>query len=391
MSDSGLNFNLGETKKTFEQSQNDVVFQKGKVIKSKVMSSSLFMNTIKQYGADGAKTVILQELLNMTEAEIVTELNILATVAEENNEIKRSLRAAKFMAVQWYEDEKRSAQVRNKCEFIIESIPTFKLVKDKIEKKDLAPRIIPASQNQYIPPESKDNSDDSFNILENPLIKTRPTPPPNPEDPPISKANQINKFLRGERILVITDIQGDYNRLKDALLRYRLVVSQNGKLVWNSETKAKLVLLGDLFNKSPYSNWGGTVAMQSFLVVELIRRLITESNNNVFLSMANYDLQVCSGQIFNDLTYGFNNQNYGIKAQAQALPSIISYIEGTSYDEIGNIYSLWQKDENTEDGLFFKLKPEFQVSGGPNIRVKGNELQLPDINSLRYFLQALLY
>lgn len=388
MSESGFKFNPNESR-TFEQKQEDVVFQKGKVIKSKIMSSSLFMNTIEQYGVDAAKTIILQDLLNMSNEDIVTELNILATVAEENLDIKRSLRAAKFMAVQWAEDEKRTTNIREKCQFIIESIPTFKIIKESAPKKELAPKtILPASQRQETTNYSSDD-ENSFNILENPLGKSKPSPPPNPSEPNISKATNINKFLRGERILVITDVQGDYNRLKDTLLRHRLVVNQGGKIVWNQESKTKLVLLGDLFNKSPYSDWGGKVAMQTFLVIELIRRLITESNNNVFLSMSNYDVQLCSGQIFDDLNYGFNSNNLGVKVQAQALPSLISYIEGTTYDEPDNLYSIWEKDENSEDGVFFKLKSQFQINGSPEIRIKGNEINLPDINSLRYFLQAL--
>jgi hypothetical protein len=389
VSDSGFKFNPGEAKKTFEQNQDDVVFQKGKVIKSKIMSSSLFMNTIEQYGVDAAKTIILQDLLNMTDNEIVNELNILATVAEENLNIKRSLRAAKFMAVQWCEDEKRHPNVRNKCQFIIDSIPTFKTSKESVDKKDLPPKVIIQSQRQENTNSKNIDSDNSFNILENPLLKTKPSPPENPIEPNISKATNINKFLRGERILVITDVQGDYNRLKDTLLRHRLVVNQNGKIVWNSESKTKLVLIGDLFNKSPYSDWGGKVAMQTFLVTELVRRLVNESNNNVFLSMSNYDIQICSGQIFYDLNYGFNSSNLGVKVQAQALPSLISYIEGTTYDEPDSLYSIWKKDENSDDGIFFKLKPEFQIDGSPDIRIKGNEINLPDINSLRYFLQAL--
>ena len=389
MSDSGFNFKPGEPKKTFSQSEDDVVFQKGKIIKSKVMSSSLFMNTIKQFGVDAAKTIILQELLKMTDHEISTELSILATVAEENLDIKRSLRAAKFMAVQWMEDEKRSEEIRNKCSFIIGAIPTFKNPKEKSESKELPPKKIISSQGQSSHPVSSSSGDSGFNILENPTLKTKPSPPSNPEEPPLAKAATINKFLRGERILVITDIQGDYSRLKENLLRHRLVINQNGKLVWNNETKAKLVILGDLFNKSPYSQWGGSVAMQSFQVIELIRRLATESGNNVFLSMGNYDVQLASGQIFNDLSYGFNSENFGIKVQAQTLPFIISFIENTTYDEPHNVYSLWEKDPNSEDGIFFKLKSEFQVNGSPDIRIKGNELQLPDINSVRYFLQAL--
>lgn len=388
MSDSAFKFNLGEAKKTFDQNQEDVVFQKGKVIKSKILSSSLFMNTIEQYGVDAAKTIILQDLLNMTEIEIITELKILATVAEEDANIKRSLRAAKFMAVQWVEDEKRNPEVRKRCQFIIDSIPTFNKVKDASPKKELAPKnILPPSQRSIV--NENDNEDNSFNILENPLLKTKPSPPDNPHESFVTKGNTINKFLRGERILVITDVQGDYNRLKDTLLRHRLVINQNGKIIWNPETKSKLIIIGDLFNKSPYTDWGGKVAMQTFLVIELIRRLSFESNNNIFLSMSSYDVQLCSGQIFNDLSYGFNNNNFGIKVQAQALPALISYIEGTTYDDKDNLYSLWVRDEKDDDGVFFKLKPEFQIDGSPDIRIKGNEINLPDINSLRYFIHAM--
>ncbi|MBC7474239.1 MAG: metallophosphoesterase [Candidatus Sericytochromatia bacterium] len=393
MSDSGFGFNLnaGENlsfdkdNKTYEQTQQDVVFQNGKAVTSKVMSSPMFSNTIKQYGVDAAKTIILQELLNMSEPEIIQELNILATIAEDDQNIKRSLRAAKFMAVQWIDDEKRNQDVRNKCQFIVESIPTFKISAKKTEEA-IKPKIIQSEKPNIKTPDYGSNdliaSRDDF-------MKTKPLPPENPVIAPVSKSSNINKLVKGERILIITDIQGDYNRLKDTLVKYKLASVEQNRLRWNKETKTKLVLVGDLFNKSPYSSWGGNIAHQTFLVIEAIRRLISESNNNIFLCLGNYDLQICSGQVFRDSYYGFNSFTYGIKAQAQLLPALMSYIEGTGFDDEQNVYSIWQKELDQENNMFFRLKDGFTISGSPAIKIKANELGLPDINSVRYYLQAL--
>ena len=252
MSDSTFGFNVPEnknlsfekeSKKFFEQTQEDVVFQRGKAVKSRVMSSPMFINTIKQYGVDAAKTIILQELLKMSDEEVVEELRILGNIAEENIEIKRSLRAAKFMAAQWVDDEKRGQQVRDKCMFIIESIPTFKnapKAKEEPKKREVASSeetVVERKPEKMVIPE----------------VKNKPIPPENPAEPPISKYTEINKIALGEKLLVITDVQGDYNRLREYLLKYK-VISPDNK--WNPACKTKLILVGDLFNKSPYSSWG---------------------------------------------------------------------------------------------------------------------------------------
>ncbi len=391
MTDSTVEFNLNpeekkklsyekESKQIYAQKEQDLVFQKGKAIKSKVMSSSIFNTTINQFGVDAAKTVILQELLKMSEDEIIQELNILFTVAESNQDIKRSLRAAKFMAVQWLEDEKRGKDARDKCKFIVETLPTFKTSGKIIEKSKPE---ISEPKNEISNPEVKA---EQIEIVEFPEMKNRPLPPENPPEAPTSKYSAINKLARGESILIITDVQGDYNRLRDTLLKYNIVYQETrNKLKWNPKSKTKLVLTGDLFNKSPYSSWGGEISYQSFQVIELIRRLIGESGNNIFLCLGNYDLQICSNQIFHDESWGFTGKEAGIKVQAQAIPALISFIEFTAFDTSGNLYSPWQK-EVTNKGIFFLIKPEFRANNGPDIRVKANEMHLPDITSLRSFL-----
>ncbi len=393
MSDSPIQFNLNpeenksltfekESKQFFNQSKEDVVFQKGKAVKSKVMSSAIFNNTIKQYGADGAKTIILQELINMSEDEIIDELKILAVTAEENNDIKRSLRAAKFLAIQWMEDPKRSQEIRTKCEFIIQSIPTFKISGNQIskpEKEEVKEKTEPARVVQEVV-----NND--FELAD---VKNKPKPPDNPVEPPLSNSAAINKIVRGDKLLIITDVQGDYNRLREALLKYAVVHYKDGILKWNAASKTKLVLVGDLFNKSPYSTWGGQVAYQSFLVVELVRRLIGEAGNNIFLSLGNYDLILCSGQLFKDQLYGFSSDANGIRAQGQAIPVIMSYLEGTAFDTPDNVYSIWEREFSPQRELFFKLKADFTIGGRPDIRVRANEMNLPDISSIRGFLQSL--
>lgn len=399
MSDSSLDFNLNpqdkrslsiesEPKKVFDQQEQDVVFQKGKAIKSKVMSNPMFISTIKQYGVDAAKTIILQELLNMNQEEIFQEIKILASFAEEDIEIKRSLRASKFMAIQWLEDEKRSEMIRDKCQYIIDTIPTFKMGEKIIQKPVTAgPAEVHKENNPKELKEEKIKTDYSFDL---PDIQNKPKPPNNPIEPPISSSAVIKKLARGDKILIITDVQGDFDRLKNTLLKYNLIsqTAQNS-IRWNKNSKTKLVIVGDLFNKSPYSSWGGQVSFQAFQVVELVRHLIGEAGDNIFLCLGNYDLKLVSGQLFKDNSFGFAGTFSAIKAQAQVLPALINYIEGTAFDTENNVYSLWEKVFTAEKELFFKLKPDFQIGGRPDIRIRSNEMNLPDITSIRNFLQAL--
>lgn len=371
-----------ESKRVFEQTQGDLVFQKGKTVKSKVMSSPMFINTIQQYGADAAKTIILQELLKMEEDEIDQEISILSVTAEDDNEIKRALRAAKFLAIQWLEDPKRGEEVQNKCDIIIQKIPTFKISPQNTKVKQENITIQNSSITEQ-PLENLTNVETPPKEIIVPEIQGKPTPPENPPETIVSKLGEVNKLSAGEKILVITDVQGDFNRLKHYLLKYKVV---NLDLSWNKSIKHKLILVGDLYNKSPYSSWGGKVSHQAFQVFELIRKLSNESGGNVFVCLSSFDAKLCSGQIFNDEAFGFSSPSFGIKAQAQILPGLLSFIESTAFDTENNVYSCWKK-ENINGELFFKLKSEFQIGSKPDITVKANEMYLPDISSLRNFLQ----
>lgn len=371
---SSLSFEA-ESKKVFEQTQGDLVFQKGKTVKSKVMSSPMFINTIQQYGADAAKTIILQELLQMNEDEIEQEISILSVTAEDDNEIKRALRAAKFLAIQWLEDPKRGEEVQNKCDFIIQKIPTFKIAPNKSTTEPIKPKVTSSIETKI---EEKPKE------LEVPAIQGKPTPPNNPPEVIVTKVNEINKLVSGEKLLLITDVQGDFNRLREYLLKYKVV---NPDLTWNKNIKHKLVLVGDLYNKSPYSSWGGKISYQSFQVFELLRKLSNESGGNVFVCLSSFDAKLCSGQIFNDTSFGFCSSTFGIKAQAQILPGLLSFIESTAFDTEENIYSCWKR-ENINGELYFKLKSDFQIGEKPDITIKANDMYLPDITSLRNFLQT---
>jgi hypothetical protein len=403
VSDSGFEFNLNPQdnreissesgpNKFFEQKEQDLVFQGGRAVKSKVMSNPMFIQTIQHYGVDAAKTIILQELLNMSEEEIIEEIRILASISEGDLDIKRSLRASKFMAIQWLEDEKRSEKVREKCQFIIDTIPTFKISGKVIEKP--VREVAPSRQAEASPEEAGGSMDLSYDF-ELPDIPNRPSPPANPPEPPVSSAAEIKKLARGEKILVITDIQGDYEKLKTILLKFGLITQTTmNNLRWNKNARTKLVIAGDLFNKSPYSTWGGHVAHNAFKVVELMRRLIGEAENdvpsgNIFLCLGNYDLKLASGQLFRDTAYGFSGTYSAVRSQAQALPSLIDYIENTAFDTAENVYSLWEREFTPERELFFKLKPDFQIGGKPEIRIRANEMFLPDITSIRSFLLGL--
>lgn len=388
MSEFSFNLSQDGQKKSFEQSKQDLVFQKGKALKkSKVMSSPMFINTIAQYGADGAKTIILQELVNMSEAEIEEEVAILSKIAEDNNDIKRSLRAAKFLAIQWIEDERRQQSVKNKCEFIVEVIPTFK---NSPERKKFLPQI--PKQEDLL--SLKDDIVEEDTTSENtkkpelifPEIKNRPEPLENPPVAVVTKSTTLNKLLPKEKILVITDVQGDYVRLRDALLKYKVIKLENNIFRYNQESKTKVLIVGDLFNKSPYSSWGGQAVYQSFQVFELVRRLVTESNNNIFISLSTYDVKVCSGQIFKDSLYGFCSKVLGVKVQAQAIPVMVSFLENTAFDKEDSLYSIWKKDTSSGE-LFFTLKDEFKIGNRPELKIRATEMYLPDISSIRGLFQ----
>lgn len=391
MSEFSFNLSQDGQKKSFEQSKQDLVFQKGKAVnKSKVMSSPMFINTIAQYGADGAKTIILQELVNMNEAEIEEEVQLLSKIAEENNDIKRSLRAAKFLAVQWLEDERRNATIKKKCEFIIDVIPTFK---NSPERKSLPQ--IPKQEELLSLKSNLVEATDNSDVLANkvikpdfvmPEIKNRPEPLENPPINVSTKNTTLTKLNVGEKILVITDVQGDYIRLRDALLKYKVIKLENNVFRYNKESKTKVAIIGDLFNKSPYSSWGGQAVYQSFQVVELVRRLVFESNNNVFLCMGSYDVKICSGQIFKDSLYGFCSNILGVRVQAQAIPAMLSFLESTAFDKEDNLYSIWQKDTSSGE-LFFTLKDNFKIGDSPALKIRASEMYLPDISSIRGLLQ----
>src|SRR5690606_27851135 len=106
------------------------------------------------------------------------------------------------------------------------------------------------------------------------------------------------------------------------------------------------------------------------------------------LSLGSYDLKICTEQVFKDTSYGFSGSYGGLSAQAQAIPAMVSYLEGTAFDSTDSIYSLWEKAV-VDEKLFFRLKPEFQIEGQPDIIIASSDTQLPDISSLKAFLMSL--
>jgi hypothetical protein len=367
--------------KSFEL-KKDLVFQKGKAVESKIISSPIFNNALKQYGAEGAKTIILQELIKMSEDEILKELKLLSSKAEENVEIKRSLRATKFFAIQWIEDQRRDKEIKEKCQFIVDNIPTFKISEKTFD--DNKSRGLKLQKNDQVIKE-EEKQDINIKIDIDKISKNRPMPIPNPKEEIdyIFSDTQI-KIDKNEKILVITDIQGNYDFLKDLLLKNSICLEDNKKLVWNKNQKSKLVIVGDIFNKSPFSAWSGEIHKQTFQIIETLHRLVIESNNSVFITLGNFDLSVFSYQIFYDLKYGLLSKSNGIKLEAQIIPAIISFLENTAFDTENNIYSIWEKDKSNTQNYIFKLK-----NSKLPIRIKANEILLPDITSIRNFFLRL--
>lgn len=372
-----------ENKAKFFELKKDLVFQKGKAVESKIISSPAFNNALKQYGAEGAKTIILQELIKMSDEDILKELKLLYSKAEENNEIKRSLRATKFFAIQWLEDPKRDPEIKEKCEFIITNIPTFKISEKSFNdnrKEALKSRTI--INNTEVKEEKKENN---FEIEIEKISKNRPNPIDNPIEVDYIFSDSQIKIDKNEKILVVTDIQGNYDFLKDSLLKNSICLEDNNKkLIWNRNQKSKLIIIGDIFNKSPFSAWGGEIYRKTFQILETLHRLINESNNSVFITLGNFDLSIFTYQIFYDLKYGILSKSNGFKLEAQLIPAIISFLENTSFDTEDNIYSIWQRDTEDNKNYIFKLK-----NSELPIRIKANELYLPDITSIRNFLLKL--
>lgn len=344
--------------------------KKGKFegFKGKILNSEIFESTYERFGIEGIKSLILQELIKIDDPdEIERELVFLAEAATYNIEIKRVLRATKILAAQWAEDPRRGEEVQLKCELIFETIPTFGTTQlsSKLEE-------VPEYNYSYEDKEIDSNM-----------------PYPIPRDNYEVRAENRQQILPGENLFILTDIQGNYEKMEKFLIECGIVEKKGKKIHWSAPPGVKLCIIGDLLNKSPFSKWGEEISFDSFKVVEAVRRLIYESLGNVFVCFGNYDLEVATLAAFFHPISGFLGVKLGVNAQGQALPIMISYLTCTAFSVPDNPYAAWQETISSNGKECFKLKDSFTINGVPNIIVPKDVNGNPDVTLLINFLKHL--
>lgn len=334
--------------------------------KSKILSSSNFVNTYEQFGLDGIKTLILQELIKLHNDNVIYELGILSTAATKSKEIKRALRAAKLLAMQWAEDTRRDSIIKERSQLIFETIPTF--ATDKLTGSDRNSETI---------------EEKSISIAEqmSPLYKY-------PGYPLYADTENRERLLKGEILLFLTDIHGNYEFLTETLEAYGLIGKDGAILKWTAPPNIKVAVLGNLLSNSPYSIWGEKVHQDSFKVIASLRYLSQESNGKIFFCFGDYDIDIASKAIFLNPKCNFTG-NIGVYTQVQAIPIMISFLKETAYVDENNPYCAWQGNLSSDWQPCFVLKDSFKIQGKPDIIIPSLPNGLPDIGTLIDFLNTL--
>lgn len=320
---------------------------------SGILNSPKARMAYESYGLEGLKSVMLEQLLQLDWGPLQDELTYLADAANEHTEIKRGLRATKLMAAQRLEDPRLNDEDWQKCDFIFRSINPF----GKIE---IQPLEGVGGQMQAM--------EIAFPTLAEPV-----------------GAEEEHELAPGSAVLLMTDIQGHYDKLQSFLSNLQLAVERDGQLHWAGPQEFYLVILGDLFNKSPFSSWGDSVGQDSYRVVKTLQRMAKVAGKRILLSLGAYDLDLALGAAFYHPTSGFLGAELGVNAQAQAIPAILSFLRGTSVP--GQPDFAW--DLHGEQGESYVLKESYQQQGFPLLTVPAAESG-PDISALTDFYEALL-
>ena len=331
------------------------------VKKSAILSSNIFASTYDQFGIDGIKSYILQELAKLENDRILKEIEFLAMAAKDCREIKRALRATKLLAMQWMEDKRREPVSKERSKIIFDAIPTFGMA------IMTGPPVV---EIQAAPPE--------------------PVPVPHEYPGPPFKLDAENKVVldKGDILLYITDIQGNYQLLEDNLLTYRFADKSDSGIRWIASSNKRVVIIGNLFNSSPYSIWHEPVYMDSFKLIATLRSLSIQSGGNVVFSFGDYDMEVASKSIFLNPSFNFTSK-MGVYTQAQALPILISFLKETAFADENNDYCAWQAILSGNLEQCFILKDSFKINGNPEIIIPANVHGLPDVKPLIEFLEKL--
>lgn len=323
-------------------------------VRSGILNSPVAQNAYASFGIDGLKSILLQELVKLDWEPLQDELVYLAEGANQHTELKRALRATKLLALQWLDDPRRNEADKLKCQYICDSISTF----GKIEIK---------------PPDTVASRMEATEFL---------FPSMGPLEPIGAEVEHI--LSPGAGVLLITDLQGHYDKLKNMLFSIQLATEKDDQLMWTAPRDIYLVIVGDLFNKSPYSSWGDSVGWESYKLFKTLQRFMKVAPDRILMSYGAYDLDLAIGAAFDHPVSGQLGDPLGVNAQAQAIPALMSFIHGTSDPTAADC--AW---EHLPEAGCWLLKEDFQIQGFPILSLPDHPDGGPDITPLMSFYEAL--
>jgi hypothetical protein len=326
------------------------------IVGSRILVMPAAQTAYASFGLEGLKSVLLQELVKLEWDQLQDELSYLAEGANVHKEIKRALRATKMLASQWLEDSRQPALTKEKCQFIFDSISTFGTL--VVQAPETAATAVSTGFQVAFP-------------------NTGPLEP--------VKAEEEHTLKSGSAILLITDLQGHYSKLEMLLENIQLARKNGDLLQWNAPADVYLMLVGDLFNKSPFSTWGDQVGPDAWLLIRTLQRFMKVAPEQILVSLGSYDLDLASKAAFYHPVSGWMGTELALNAQAQAIPALISYIKGTAVPNQSDFAWVLDAENNC-----YELAPGFQRSGVPYLTVPVDEMGAPDIRPLIEFYEKIL-
>ena len=322
-------------------------------VSSRILNAPAAQAAYASFGLEGLKSILLQELVRLEWEQLQDEMAYLAEGANQHKEIKRALRATKLLAAQWMDDPRQADEIKQKCEFIFSVISTFGTI--TIEAPDTAASQMGGVEIQF--------------------------PTVGPLDP--VGAEVEHQIAPGSALLFITDIQGHYQRLEQMLLNTQMAQIKGDRLQWTAPENLYLVVVGDLFNKSPYSTWGDGVGWDSYTIFKTLERLNKIVPNQILMAYGSHDLDLAIGAAFDHPLSGFLGETLGVNAQAQSIATVISFIKGTADPNLSDC--AWEYDPMTDACT---LKAAYQSEGLPYLSVPAND-RAPNIEPLVQFYEKL--
>ncbi|MGV3524954.1 MAG: hypothetical protein ACO1RX_12060 [Candidatus Sericytochromatia bacterium] len=323
------------------------------VVGSRILNAPAVQSAYATFGLEGLKSILLQEMVRLDWEILQDELAALAEAANAHKELKRTLRATKLLASQWMEDHRQPEAVKDKCRYIFDSISTFGVI-------------------EIQPPDNAANQMNQFAVQFPNLGPLEPV-----------GAEVEHTLNPGSGLLLMTDLQGHFDKLKTMLLNTQMAQEREGILHWTAPPDLYLVLVGDLFNKSPYSTWGDGVGQEVYPLIKTLQRFLKIAPERVLISYGAYDLDLAMGAAFDHPVSGFMGDSLGVNAQAQALPATLSFIQGTGQPESPDF--AW--DYDAESGSWL-LKESYQIQGFPQLQLP-DAGQRPDLSPLLNFYEQL--